>query len=336
MRLQRKPVSDALGTILMHNIADGSGFRSLKKGIFLTEAHLAQLAEMGWTSVDVAVLDLDDVHEDEAAAILARAMQTEPLYLSQPAAGRVNLRTRLAGLLEVDAERLLQLNLIPGITLATRRPQTVVGPRQETDNVGTVKIIPFAVPRRLLDQALALAEHRPGIVEVRPFQPGRRVAMLLIGEPATHDRLRNEYLPATQARLERLQANLVAVEAVVQESAAIGQAAHRLAEAVDLIIVASQTSVQDEDDTVLCGLRSAGAEATLCGAPVEPGNLLALAYFPRTPVLCAPGSAKGLRRNAIDLVLPRLLLGDRLDRRDVAALGLGGFLAPVECGEDLV
>jgi molybdopterin biosynthesis enzyme len=105
---------------------------------------------------------------------------------------------------------------------------------------------------------------------------------------------------------------------------------------VDLIIVASQTSVQDEDDNVLCGLRSAGAEATLCGAPVEPGNLLALAYFPRTPVLCAPGSAKGLRRNAIDLVLPRLLLGDRLDRRDVAALGLGGFLAPVECGEDLV
>ena len=335
MRLERKPVPDALGTILMHNIADGSGSRSMKKGTFLTEERLAQLAEMGRDSVDVAVLDADDVHEDEAAAILARALQSEPLTPSQPAAGRVNLRTRLDGLLEVDAERLLQLNLIPGITLATRRPQMVVGPHQETDNVGTVKIIPFAVPRRLLDQAVALAEQRPGIVEVRPFQPGRRVAMLIVGEPATHDRLRNEYLPATQTRLERLQADLVAVEAVVQESAAIGQAARRLAETVDLIIVAGQTSVQDEDDTILCGLRSAGAEATLCGAPVEPGNLLALAYLSRTPVLCAPGSAKGLKRNVVDLVLPRLLLGDRLDRRDVAALGLGGLMTSAERGGDL-
>jgi molybdopterin biosynthesis enzyme len=247
----------------------------------------------------------------------------------------VNLRTRLDGLLEVDAEQMLQLNLIPGITLATRRPQTVVGPHQETDNVATVKIIPFAVPRRLLEQAVALAEHRPGILEVRPFQPGRRVAMLVVGEPATHDRLRKEYLPATQARLERLQADLVTHEAVVQESAAIGQAARRLSETVDLIIIASQTSVQDEDDTILAGLRLAGAEATLSGAPVEPGNLLALAYFPRTPVLCAPGSAKGLKRSSVALVLPRLLLGDRLDRRDVAALGLGGFLAPAERGGDL-
>jgi len=32
----------------------------------------------------------------------------------------------------------------------------------------------------------------------------------------------------------------------------------------------------------------------------------------------------------MDLVLPRLLLGDRLERRDIAALGLGGFLTAAE------
>jgi molybdopterin biosynthesis enzyme len=90
----------------------------------------------------------------------------------------------------------------------------------------------------------------------------------------------------------------------------------------------------DDEDTTLRALRQAGAEMTLSGAPVEPGNLLALAYFPDTPVLCAPGCARGLKRNVVDLVLPRLLLGDRLDRRAIAALGLGGFLTKAERAGD--
>jgi molybdopterin biosynthesis enzyme len=150
-----------------------------------------------------------------------------------------------------------------------------------------------------------------------------------------HPRLRADYLPATQARLDRLGAQLFAAEDVAQEESVIGEAARRLAEAADLVILAAQTSVQDEDDTILRGLRSAGAEGILSGAPVEPGNLLALAYFHHTPVMCAPGCAKGLKRSVVDLVLPRLLLGDRLDRRDVAELGLGGFLTAAERGGGL-
>jgi hypothetical protein len=46
--------------------------------------------------------------------------------------------------------------------------------------------------------------------------------------------------------------------------------------------------------------------------------------------MCVPGCAKGLRRNVVDLVLPRLLLGDRLGRPEIAALGLGGFMTKEE------
>jgi molybdenum cofactor cytidylyltransferase len=280
--------------------------------------------------VDVVILEPDDVHEDKAALTLATALQSEELFLSPLAGGRVNLRARMDGLLEVDAERLLELNMLPGITLATRRHHTVLGPRQETDQVGSLKIIPYAVRRRDLDRAVVLASARPGIVEVRPFQQGRRAALLLVGEPAVHERLRDSFLPPTRIRLERLGANLVAVEAVTDEGAAITQVAARLARTSDLLIIAGQTSIMDENDTTLRALCQAGAEMALSGAPVEPGNLLALAYFPDTPVLCAPGCARGLKHNVVDLVLPRLLLGDRLERRDIAALGLGGFLSMAE------
>jgi molybdenum cofactor cytidylyltransferase len=336
MRREERAVSQALGTLLMRNVADQEGTRVLKKGILLTEEHLAQLTEMGHATVDVAVLEADDVHEDAAAQALAEALQTQELSLSGSSGGRVNLRTMVDGLLEVNAGRLLELNLLAGITLATRRQHTVVGPHQETDNVGTLKIIPFAVKRRDLDRGLALASARPGIVEVRPFQPGRRVVMLFVGEPAVHGKLHGEYLAPMRTRLERLEAELVALQDVIQEEAAIAQAAADLAKQADLLIIAGQTSVMDEEDLVLRALRQAGAEGTLSGAPVEPGNLLALAYLPNTPVMCVPGCAKSLKRNVVDLVLPRLLLGDRPSRRDIAGLGLGGFLTAAERGGEVM
>jgi molybdenum cofactor cytidylyltransferase len=335
MRLEERPVTEAAGTILMHNVADASGKRILKKGIFLGEEHLAQMVGMGLSVVDVAVLEPSDVHEDEAALALAEAMQTEELYLSRLVGGRVNLRAEVDGLLEVDAERLIELNMLPGITLGTRRRHTVVGPRQDTDNVGTLKIIPFAIRRRDLDRALALTRARPGIVEVRPFRPGLSAALLLVGDAAVHGELRDAFEPPTRTRLERLGAELAVVEGVPQEETAIAGVAERLASMVDLLIIAGQTSVMDEEDTTLRALRRAGATGILSGAPVEPGNLLALAYLPGTPVLCAPGCAKGLKRNVVDLVLPRLLLGDRLERHDIAALALGGFLTAAERAGDI-
>lgn len=335
MRLETRNVNDSIGTILMHNLADPDGKRSVRKGTFLTEEHVTLLAEIGHPTVEVAVLENGDVHEDAAAVALADAMQTDELFFSRPAGGRVNLRTTVDGLLEVDASRLLELNSLPGITLATRRQHTVVGPNQDTDNLGTLKIIPYAVQRQDLDHALALATARPGIVEVRPFHAGRRVALLLVGEPAVYDKLRQSFEPPTRTRLERLGAEMVTVAYATQDEAAIGQEALHLIETADLLIIAGQTSVIHEDDTTLRALRQAGAEATLSGAPVEPGNLLALAYFPGTPVMCAPGCAKGLKRNVVDLVLPRLLLGDRLERRDIAALGLGGFLTAAERAGDI-
>jgi molybdenum cofactor cytidylyltransferase len=335
MNLEERAVSDALGTILFHNVMDDAAKRVVRKGTRLTEEHLAKLTAVGRDTIQVAVLGPDDVPEDEAARLLAEALLTAEIDLSRPAGGRINLQATVDGLLEVNEASLLEINTLPGFALATRRQHTVVGPNQATDNIATLKIVPFAVERRHLDRALALAEADPPVLRVRHFVPGRRVAMLFVADEAVHEKLRGEYLPPTQARLARLRADLVVTEDVIQDEEAIAAAAARLAQQADLLIIAGQTSIMDEEDTTLRALRMAGATGTVSGAPVEPGNLLALAYFPDTPVMCAPGCAKGLKRNVVDLVLPRLLLSDRLDGGDIAALGLGGFLTAAERAGDI-
>jgi molybdopterin biosynthesis enzyme len=333
MRIERRTVHRAAGTILVHNVADERGGLVAKKGVRLTVEHLGLLIAAGCGEVEVAVMDASDVHEDEAATRLADALRTGQMTSSRPAGGRVNLRAAVDGLLEIDEARLLALNLVPGIGVGTRRPQTVAGPNQESDNIATVKILPFALPRARLEEAIALAEGRPGILELRPFRVGQRAAMLLVGEPGVWPELAESYVPPTRARVERLAGRLEVVERCVQEEGAVGRAAGSLLESADLLVIAGQTSIMDEEDTTLRALRAAGAEGTVAGTPVEPGNMLALTYLRGRPVVCVPACAKSLRHSAVDMVLPRLMLGDRLGRPDIAALGSGGFLTAAERGE---
>jgi hypothetical protein len=325
MRLEKRPLPDAENTILVHNIAYPSGRTAVRKGTTLKESHLATLRELGRQSVQVAVLDPDDVPENDAATALANALKSDTLAVSRAAGGRINFRATVNGLLEVDAACLLALNMIPGVTLATLAQYSVAGPDQAEQDVATLKIIPYAIPQQDLDRALSIARS-PGLFAFRALPADGRVALLLTGEPAVHDKLKSDFEPPIRTRLTRLGAELATIRAVPQTEQAIRDAAASLAGSHNLLIVAGQTSIMDRADITPQALTEAGAEVTAYGAPVEPGNLLALAYFPHTPVMCAPGCARNPAPNIVDLILPRLLLGDRLEQCDMAQFGLGGYL----------
>jgi molybdenum cofactor cytidylyltransferase len=336
MKIEERKVAEAEleGTVLLHNVMDAGGRRLVRKGTLLAAEDAAVLREAGITTVEVIVMEAGDVPEDDAALMLAECLRKDGMEPTRPAGGRVNLRSKVDALLVVDEARLRELNSVPGIALATRRQHAVVGPGQETDNVATLKIVPFVISREHLDRAIEIAERQPPLLRLQPLPSDGKVAMLFVADEAVHDRLRADYMTPTEERLARLGASIVTTEDVSMDEAEVAEAVERLAQGVELLIVATQTSVSHEEDTIPRALRRAGASDVIAGAPVEPGNLIALAYLPGTPVMVAPGCAKGRRRNVVDLVLPRLLAGQRLARADVAALGLGGFLTAAERGGD--
>jgi molybdenum cofactor cytidylyltransferase len=93
-----------------------------------------------------------------------------------------------------------------------------------------------------------------------------------------------------------------------------------------LIVLAGETAIMDRHDIVPRAIEQAGGEVTCFGVPVDPGNLLLVAYLGETAILGAPGCARSRKTNIVDWVLPRLLAGDRLTRADIFALGHGGLL----------
>lgn len=324
MHIRSLPIEETVGHLLIHNIADENGRKVLKKGTLLTEGHVAKLGATGRKRVDVGILDANDVHENEAAVRVAKALlgDSEGWRTTRAVGGRVNIHTEQDGVLHVDLPRLIAFNALPGVTLATRRQYATLGPSFETTQAATLKIIPYAIPNDILAQAVALAERLLSMIPL----PAQRIALLITAEEASAPRIQRQFESATRTRLEKLGCDLSTVQTIPQDESAIASVAERLLSTHDALIIGGQTSIMDIQDTTPRALTHIGAKVALHGAPVEPGNLLALAYHGPQWILCAPGCAKSPKLNIVDLILPRLITGERLGPKEIAEMGLGGLL----------
>jgi molybdenum cofactor cytidylyltransferase len=81
---------------------------------------------------------------------------------------------------------------------------------------------------------------------------------------------------------------------------------------VEIIILAGETAIMDSHDIAPRAVERSGGEVTCFGAPVDPGNLLMLAYLDGVPIVGAPGCVRSQKTNVIEWVLPPLLAGERL------------------------
>jgi molybdenum cofactor cytidylyltransferase len=323
MQLINAPIDQSVGGILVHNIADPDGHKALTKGHQLTPADIEKLRALGKTEVYIARLEPGDVRENEAAVRIGRAVAGENVHASQVSGGRVNLLATTRGVLKLNNAALTRLNSIDGVTAATLPAHTVVGPKRM---LGTIKTIGLALPERALQEVEALAREEGPAIWVRAL-PAARVAVILTGSAEARRRVQETYAEPIRARVEELGGQTISQAYVAEEPQAIAEAVSAaMVDGVDCVILAGETSIMDADDITPRGIKAAGGAIELYGAPVEPGNLLLLAYCGDIPIVGAPGCVKSRETNVVDLILPRLLSGERVTRADVSALANGGLL----------
>ena len=325
------PVSleEAAGKLLAHNVAGSDGRRLLRKGQALGPDEIAALREMGRQSVYVAVLGVGDVDEEEAALRVAHAAAGGALRTIAAGAGRVNLVAEARGVFRIDTEALDRVNRLRGITVATLRQRTFV---REGQIAVTVKIVPFAIPASHVETAQLICG--AGMARVDPLFE-KHVGLVLQGTLPSRERVIADFVTPLSERIERLGSRIAGVEFVTLDDE-LGE--ERLAAAIrkhaeigtDVVIIAGETAIVDERDIAPRAIEAAGGSVCVYGAPVDPGNLLLLAYAgEKTAIVGAPGCARSQKPNVIDLVLPRLLAGERLTANDIAAMGHGGLLADI-------
>ena len=187
-----------MGTILAHGVRHADGV--FKKGRVISVADIEVLQQSNISEITVAKLAEDDVPENEAARALALAITGDGVAAQQAFTGRANVHASRFGLAVIDAERVRAINhLHESLTIATLPPHAVVAAKQM---LATVKIIPFATPRAVLDKALAIVGEQP-LLQVRAFQK-KAVSLIITTLPQSKTSIVAKSESAIRQRLSSL------------------------------------------------------------------------------------------------------------------------------------
>jgi molybdenum cofactor cytidylyltransferase len=324
MRFGAVPVGDALGAIVAHTVRLGGG-EVLKKGHVLTAGDVAGLQAAGHAEVIVARLDDGDVPEDAAAAQLAAAAAGPGVRVAAAATGRSNLHAETAGVVVIDRERVDRLNLVDeAVTLATVAP---FAPVRAGDMIATVKVIPFAARREVVDACAATAGGRA--VSVAPFRPCA-MGLVLTRLPGTRESVLDRAAAAQRVRAQRLGGELTRELRCAHDEASVTAALGELLDAgCSPVLLLGASAIVDRRDVIPAAVERAGGVILHLGMPVDPGNLLLLGQRGATPILGVPGCARSLKRSGFDMVLERLAAGLPVTRADVMTMGIGGLLTEI-------
>ena len=336
-------LDQAVGKILGHNISRPDGRRLFRKGRSLSIADVTELKRSGRQTVYVAELEAGDVNENDAAFRIADAAAGLGISVSKPTTGRSNLHADFLGILRVDIERLMQVNLLDAVTLATVEADSVVVPKQM---VATLKMIAYGVSKNIVREAERLGQaettiqidKRPRpILRIDPLER-KKVGMILSGSPSAEERIVKGFEKAMRARLQMWGSDLdevkfIPLEDLAGEQMLAAEIEQMIADDFEMIILAGETAIMDRHDIAPRAVERSGGRVTCFGAPVDPGNLLMLARHDGSgrsvQIVGTPGCARSPKKNIVDLVIPRILVGDYLTKMDIVRMGMGGMLEDV-------
>lgn len=324
------PVEEALGKKVLHDMTriepgtwKGAAFH---RGHEISAGDVCRLQRMGRFHIFAGEIDEETwVHEDKAAELLARALAGEGVeILFPPREGKINLAASKDGLLVVDRERLEALNLVPDLMAASRRGFSLV---KKDMRVAATRAIPLYLRRERLESALRVLD-AGALFSVRSLAKAK-VGVLVTGNEVYKGLIEDRFEPIITGKAAALGSKVVKTVIAPDDAAAIQEAVADLAGAgCDLIVTTAGLSV-DPDDVTRKGLLAAGVSDALYGAPILPGSMLFLGKLGNIRVIGVPACALFYKTTAFDLVLPRILAGVEITRRDLARMGEGGMC--MEC-----
>lgn len=319
------PVEEAVGMVLGHDITQiipgkfkGPAF---KKGHVLKAEDVPRLLDMG--KRHVYALDLKDgfVHENEAAERIVKAATGNGIITTGPSEGRVNMIAQGPGLLKINTEALHRINSIEEMALATLHTDQQVA---KGTQVAGARIIPLAAKEEKIKEVEDICRENFPVITILPFRP-LKVGVITTGSEVYSGRIKDKFGPVLTEKFGEMGCRIIRQVFVSDEiDMTVDAIKGLIREGAELIALTGGMSV-DPDDQTPASIRAAGGDVVLYGAPIFPGAMFMLAHIGPVTVVGLPGCVMYYRASVFDLIVPRIVAGDRITREDVIALGHGGL-----------
>lgn len=317
---------NAAGHVLCHDLTQiikgeykDARFR---KGHVVTEEDIPVLLSMGKDHLYVWEMQPGMVHENDAAERLYALCNNVNMERSGVKEGKIELSAACDGLFQVDVARLVAVNMVDDIMIATRHGNTAV---KKGDKLCGTRVIPLIIEEEKLQAAEKAAGKEP-LMSLLPYRL-KKCGVITTGTEVFTGRIKDTFTPVIEQKLKTYGISMTehlytddAMEHVVEAIRTM-----RAKEGLDMILCTGGMSV-DPDDNTPGAIKQSGANIVSYGAPVLPGAMFLLGYYEDgMPVMGLPGCVMYAGATIFDLVLPRVAAGVRLTKADLVHYGHGGL-----------
>lgn len=361
------PVKEAVGMVLAHDITEirRGEFkgRAFKKGHIIREEDINRLQKLGKENLFVLELKKNEMHEDDAAYAIAKALAGNGVKLDgEPSEGKINLIAARDGLLKVNREALAEFNILGEVMCATMHNNSVVKKGQV---VAATRAIPLIVKKSLVERAAAIAKNGQGakgngrgVIEIKEIRKPK-AGVVITGNEVYYGRIKDAFAPIITKKIKKFKGKIINIYYAPDDTDYIVERIRELTAAgADLIITTGGMSV-DPDDVTRFAIREIGIKELTYGSPVLPGAMFLVTYIDKQgngesgkrgngeiettgkakvsespylrtsvssiPVLGIPACGMYSNITIFDIILPRVLAGERIGREELSELGHGGL-----------
>ena len=314
---------DAVGRVLLHDITkivpgEFKG-RAFKKGHVIKEEDIDVLLSLGKDNIYVWEETEGLVHENDAAIILKDIACGDGLEFGEIKEGKIDFFASYDGVLKIDKDALLELNMIDDIMMATIHNNT---PVKKGEKRGGTRVIPLMVEEEKLNEAKKIIE-KP-FISVEKFKK-KKVGIVTTGNEVFYGRIKDAFGPVVKSKFEYYGSEILGQVILPDDKEKITEAIKMwIDKGADIVVCSGGMSV-DPDDVTPSAIKDCGGEVVTYGSPVLPGAMFLLAYLGDTPIMGLPGCVMYSKRTVFDLVLPRILIDEKLTKRDIALYCQGGL-----------
>ena len=324
MRLMK--TEDAVGQVICHDITqiikDVKKDAVFRKGHIIKEEDIPVLLSVGKDHIYVWENDETMMHENDAAEVLCAICKGNNMCRGSVKEGKIELSAECDGVLRIDREKLTAVNSFGQMMIATRHGDF---PVKKGDKLAGTRIIPLVIEKEKMERVKAVSSDKP-IMRVEPYI-FRKAGIVSTGNEVFYGRIKDEFTPVVKDKLEEYGAEVAGIRMSDDNNENIEKCIRAfIDEGCDMVVCTGGMSVDPDDRTPLA-IRNVCGSAVTYGAPVLPGAMFMLAYYGENniPVMGLPGCVMYARRTIFDIVLPRIMTGEILEKKDFDRLGEGGL-----------
>lgn len=319
---------DAVGQVLCHDITQIiKGVTKdvvFKKGHVIKKEDIPVFLSVGKEHIYIWEKQEGMLHENEAAEILYDICKNDYMKPSAVKEGKIEVIADTDGLFKVDAKRLYEINSLGEMMIATRHGNTSV---KKGDKLAGTRIIPLVIEEDKMKKAQEIGAGKP-LMEIMPYRH-KKIGIVTTGSEVFHGRIKDTFGPVIREKFSEFDSEVLGQEIADDDRDGISAAIMSFIEkGADIVVCTGGMSV-DPDDRTPGAIKDTGAEIVTYGAPVLPGAMLLVSYYnhkgKKIPVIGLPGCVMYAKRTIFDLILPRIMADDIINKSDIDKLGRGGL-----------